>query len=113
VKVSCPRPPAQEVYSTTTQFPSTRAGEQEENASFLDQTVHLIEKVRKALNLIDHNEAVFRSQLLGDPTGIATQGEIDGCIEKVVDSDAFQGVTDEGRLPGLTGSEEKMRLVLQ
>jgi hypothetical protein len=78
----------------------------------LDEAVYLVQKNRKTLDFVDDHNAVFRSELLSDPTGTLTKGQINRGIEEIINLRSFQGVKDQRGLASLTRPEQEMGFFL-
>jgi len=70
--------------------------------------VHLVEEPGEALDFIDHDQTILGPQFLVKPSGLLAQGKKGDGIEKIVDSDPFQGVSDQEALARKAGPQEGM-----
>jgi hypothetical protein len=79
----------------------------------LDETMHLVQKVGKPLNFIDHHKAIFRSDFLGKASWIMTECQKDRRVQEIIDTRVFQAVGDKKALAGLPRTKEEMGFLLQ
>ena len=68
---------AQEIYAAAAKLPRARPCEQETHAARLDQAVDLVQQFRQTLDLVDHDDAIFRGKLLSHAPWILTESKID------------------------------------
>jgi len=66
-------PSSQKVNAPATELTSAGACQKEMNTTLFDEAVHLIEKVRQALDFIDNNHSILRSDFLRDAPGAVTE----------------------------------------
>jgi hypothetical protein len=78
-----------------------------------DEAMNLVEKVRQALNLVNHDDTILRCQFLTDSTGVSAERQINGRIEKIVDPGVGERMANQECLARLPRPEKKIGLLFQ
>jgi len=78
-----------------------------------DEAVNFIEKVRQALNLVNDDDLILSCQFLTNSTGVPAERQVNGCIEKIVDSGVGERMANQESFARLPRPENEIRLLLQ
>jgi hypothetical protein len=103
-----PRAAPEEIHASPAQLLGARAGQEEPCTPRLDEPMHLVQQFRKALDLVEDDHTVFRTELFREPPRVLAEGEEDGRVQQVVHLRARQRLAIEGGLAGLPGAEEEV-----
>lgn len=98
------RPAAEQVHAAATQATGAGAGEQEADASLLDEPMYLVQERGQSLHLIDHDQPFVAGDLLAQASRVAAELEKDSkdsVVEEIVPTDGRQTLADQDGLTGL------------
>ena len=91
----------EQVRAARLQLPRARAQEHETQAALLDELVHVVEKARDALHLVDDHPVARtpRAQLVGEQLGIGEQALVAALVEEIDPVSPFERVRAQVLLP--------------
>ena len=95
------------------ELPGTGPCEEKSDAPLFDEAMHLIQQRRQSLNFIDDDDAIFGCHFFSQALGTLAKGEIQGCVQQIVDAGTFEVLPDEETFPSLAGAKKKMGLLSQ
>ena len=116
-QVRLPRAAPQEVHPAPLELAPAGAREDEASSLRRDQVVHLVEERRQLLNLVDDDdrrlgrpvEAAIRHDL-AQSRRILSQRQVDAAAQEIDDGSRVELLTEQRRLAGAAGTEQKQRL---
>ena len=82
-------------------------------AARLNETVHLVQQFRQPLDLVNHDDSVFRAKLLSHAPRILTESQDRRSVQEIVDTRAAQCVLNEKCLARLSRPQQKVGFFLQ
>src|SRR5688572_21877323 len=89
------RASAQEIHACASELAGAGAGQQEPKSARLDEAMDLVEDLGKALDLVDDHQPLVARQLLTQASRIATEGEVNGTVEEIVDPRVLERFSNE------------------